>query len=62
MLTVSMTVSHLCQNLEIVKGVRSPQNRLLKVLIIAINAPSHSVDTLSPGLGVEITCVHMGES
>ena len=23
MLTVSMTVSHLCQNLEIVKGVRS---------------------------------------
>ena len=26
-------------------------NRLLKVLIIAINAPSHSVDAPSPGLG-----------
>ena len=42
MLTVSMTISHLCQNLEIVKGVR----RLLKVLIIATNAPSHSVVSL----------------
>ena len=35
MLTVSMTVSHLYQ-------------RLLKVLIIAINAQSHSVDAPSP--------------
>ena len=32
------------------------------MLIIAINAPSHSVDAPSPGWGVEITCVHMGES
>ena len=33
------------------------------VLIIAINAQSHSVDApSSPGLGMEITCVHMGES
>ena len=47
MLTVSMTVSHLYQNLRIVKGVRS-LNRLLKVLIIAINAQSHSVDATSP--------------
>ena len=51
MLTVSMTVSHLYQNLRIVKGVRS-LNRLLKVLIIAINAQSHCVDaTLPPWLG-----------
>ena len=34
-------------------------NRLLKVLIIAINAQSQSVDAPStPGLGVEITALH----
>ena len=43
-------------------NVSEALNRLLKVLIIAINAPSHSVDAPAPGLGVEITCVHMGES
>ena len=43
MLTVSMTVSHLYQNLETLK-VSEALNRLLKVLIIAINAQSHSVD------------------
>ena len=37
-------------------------NRLLRVLIIVINVPSHFVDAPSPGLGVENTCVHMGES
>ena len=42
-----MTVSHLYQNLRIAKGVRS-LNRLLKVLIIAINAQSHSVDATCP--------------
>ena len=56
MLIVSVTVSHLFQNLKNIKSV----------LIIAINAQSHSVDAPSPppppGLGVEITCVHMGES
>ena len=53
MLIVSVTVSHLYQNLKNIKSV----------LIIAINAQSHSVDAPSPpGLGVEITCVHMGES
>ena len=59
MLTVSMTVSHLYQNLKTLK-VSEALNRLLKVLIIAINAQSHSVDAPSPppGLGVEITCVH----
>ena len=63
MLTVSMTVSHFSQNLEIVKlKVSEDLNKLLKVLIIAINAPSHSVDAPAPGLGMEITCVHMGES
>ena len=51
MLTFPMTVSHLYQNLEIVK-VSEALNRLLKVLIIAINAQSHSVDaSLPPGLG-----------
>ena len=45
MLTVSMTVSHLYQNLKIVKGFRTL--KLLKVLIIAINAQSHSVDATS---------------
>ena len=37
-------------------------NRLLKVLIIAINAQTHSEDMPSPppGLGMEITCVHIG--
>ena len=51
MLTVSMTVSHLNQNLKIVKGVR---NRLLKVLI-AINAQSHSIGVTPPppGWGVQ---------
>ena len=45
MRTVSMTVSHLYQNLK------------------TINAQSHSVDAPSPLVwGVEITCVHMGES
>ena len=44
-------------------NVSEALNRLLKVLIIAINAQSYSVDAPSPpGLGVEITCVHMGES
>ena len=61
-----MTVSHLYQNLRIAKGVRS-LNRLLKVLIIAINAQSHSVDATCPPPpppvgGLEITCVHMEES
>ena len=61
MLTVSTTVSHLYQNLELTSS--EALNRLLKVLIIAINAQSHSVDAPSPpGLGVGITCVHMGES
>ena len=56
MLTVSMTVSHLYQNLENIKSVKS-------LKIIAINAQSHFVDApFPPGLGVEITCVHMGES
>ena len=59
MLTVSMTVSHLHQNLKTFK-VSEALNRLLKVLIIAINAQSHSVDAPFPP--VEITCVHMGES
>ena len=38
-------------------------NRLLKVLIIAINAQCHSVDAPypPPGLGVGITCVHIWE-
>ena len=59
MLTVSMTVSHLYQNLKTL----NVSDRLLKVLTIAINAQSQSVDAPSPpGLGVEITCVHMGES
>ena len=40
MLTVSMTVNHLYQNLETLK-VSEALNRLLKVLI---NAQSHSVD------------------
>ena len=47
------------------KTLKVPEalNRLLNVLIIAINAQSHSVDAPSPpGLGVEIACVHMGES
>ena len=39
MLTVSMTVSHLFQNLKIVKGVRSLK-WLLKVLIIALSTES----------------------
>ena len=51
MLTVSMTVNHLCQNLEIVKGVRSLKLRLLKVLISAINLPSHSVRRSLPLFG-----------
>ena len=62
MLTVSMTVSHLYKNLKTL-NVSEALNRLLKVLTIAINAQSQSVDAPSPpGLGVEITCVHMGES
>ena len=44
MLTVSMTVSHLYQNLETLK-VSEALNRLLKVLIIAINPQSHSIDS-----------------
>ena len=55
-LTVSMTVCHLYQNLEIIKGVRSLNERLVKVLIIAISMQSHSVEP-PPGLGVEITCL-----
>ena len=47
MLTVSMTVSHLYQILETLK-VSEALNRLLKVLIIAINAQSHSVDAPYP--------------
>ena len=39
MLTVSITVSHLYQNLE---------NIMIKVLIIALNAQSHSVDAPCP--------------
>ena len=39
-----------------IRIVSEALNRLLKVLIIAINARSHSVDSPSPpGLGVEIT-------
>ena len=47
MLIVSVTVSHLYQNLKTLK-VSEALNRLLKVLIIAINAQSHSVDAPSP--------------
>ena len=52
MLTVSMTVSHLYQNSKNIQRLEA-LNRLLKVLIIAINAQSHSVDALPPGWGVE---------
>ena len=47
MLTVSMTVSHLYQNSKNIKRLEA-LNRLLKVLIIAINAQSHSGDAPSP--------------
>ena len=43
MLTVSMTVSHFYQNSKNIQRLEA-LNRLLKVLIIAINAQSHSVD------------------
>ena len=42
-----MTVSHLYQNSKNIKRLEA-LNRLLKVLIIAINAQSHSVDAPSP--------------
>ena len=61
MLTVSMTVSHLYQNLELTsnlfkasEGVNYRDKR----------AKPHCVDAPSPppGLGVGITCVHMAGS
>ena len=47
MLTVSMTVSHLYQTWKTLK-VSEALKRLLKVLIIAVNAQSHSGDAPSP--------------
>ena len=60
MLTVSMSVSRLYQTWKSSK-VSEALNRLLKVLIIAMNAQSHSVDAAAPppppppGLGL----IHM---
>ena len=58
MLTISMTVSHLYQNSKNIKRLEA-LNRLLKVLTIAINAQSHSVDAPLPA---GLVCVHLGES
>ena len=62
MVTVSMTVSHLYQNLKNMKSVRS-----LKWASGGVNYRDKRTKSLCrrplpPGLGVEITCVHMGES
>ena len=60
MLIVSMTVCHLYQNLKNIKSVRS-----LKQASEGVNYCDKRAKSLCrwpPGLGVEITCVHIGES
>ena len=56
MLTVSMMSAIFIKTWKTLE-VSEALNRLLKVLIIATNAQSHSVYAPPPGLGVEITCV-----
>ena len=62
MLTVSMTVSHLYQTLKSMKSVKSLKQAFEGVDYCDKCAKSLIRRPLPPGLGVEITCVHIGES